>query len=59
MQVGMIGTGRMGANMARQHLGDVVPLYQCAPGSWVPTDADRIIAPNGGWHNPRAREVKR
>lgn len=40
-------------------LGDVTPLYQYAPGSWGPLEADRVIAPDGGWHNPRVREVKR
>lgn len=40
-------------------LGDVTPLYQYAPGSWGPPEADRVIAPDGGWHNPRLREVKR
>jgi glucose-6-phosphate 1-dehydrogenase len=34
-------------------LGDVVPVAPYAPGSWGPTDADRLIAGDGGWHDPR------
>ena len=25
-------------------------------GSWGPKEADALIAPDGGWHNPRVRK---
>jgi glucose-6-phosphate 1-dehydrogenase len=33
-------------------LGNVTPLFEYAPGTWGPPEADRIIAHEGGWHNP-------
>jgi glucose-6-phosphate 1-dehydrogenase len=33
-------------------LGDVTPVYQYAPHTWGPPEADRIIERDGGWHNP-------
>ncbi len=29
--------------------------YRC--GSWGPKEADALIAADGGWYNPRSREV--
>src|SRR6266487_2836325 len=33
-------------------LGKISPLYQYAPNTWGPPEADRIIERDGGWHNP-------
>lgn len=37
-------------------LGDAVPLLEYEPGTWGPTDVDRLLSPKGGWHNPKAEE---
>ena len=34
-------------------LGNVTPVYPYDPGTWGPREADRIVAPHGGWHSPR------
>ena len=28
------------------------PLFDYDPGTWGPSEVDRLIAPPGGWHNP-------
>ena len=33
-------------------LDNVTPLYEYAPNTWGPPEADRLITPDGGWHNP-------
>jgi glucose-6-phosphate 1-dehydrogenase len=33
-------------------LSEPAPVEPYAPGSWGPVDADRIIAADGGWHDP-------
>jgi len=33
-------------------LGGVTPVYEYAPNTWGPPEADRIIKREGGWHNP-------
>jgi len=33
-------------------LGNVTPVYEYAPNTWGPPEADRIIEREGGWHNP-------
>jgi glucose-6-phosphate 1-dehydrogenase len=33
-------------------LGNVTPVHEYAPHTWGPPEADRIIARDGGWHNP-------
>jgi glucose-6-phosphate 1-dehydrogenase len=33
-------------------LGNVTPVYDYAPNTWGPSEADRIIERDGGWHNP-------
>jgi glucose-6-phosphate 1-dehydrogenase len=33
-------------------LGDATPLYPYKPGTWGPPEADKLIAGDGGWHNP-------
>jgi 6-phosphogluconate dehydrogenase len=63
MQLGMIGLGRMGANMVRRLLragdAETTPLrdpehyqYEYEPGTWGPARADERLAPPDGWHNP-------
>lgn len=38
-------------------LGNITPLYEYAPGTWGPPEADQLIARDGGWHNPQPGEV--
>jgi len=33
-------------------LGNATPLYFYEPGSWGPSEADRLLPDCGGWHNP-------
>src|SRR5712692_9503306 len=33
-------------------LGSVTPVYEYAPNTWGPPEADRIVEGDGGWHNP-------
>ena len=33
-------------------LGNVTPVYEYAPNTWGPPEADRIVEGDGGWHNP-------
>jgi glucose-6-phosphate 1-dehydrogenase len=37
-------------------LGDVTPLYEYAPHTWGPREADQLIASDGGWLNPQPVE---
>jgi glucose-6-phosphate 1-dehydrogenase len=39
--------------IAEPILGDVTPVYEYEPGSWGPTEAERLAADIGGWHNPQ------
>jgi len=34
-------------------LGDVTPVHSYEPNTWGPSEANAIIAGDGGWHNPR------
>ena len=34
-------------------LGTVTPVHEYDPNSWGPVEADRLIAGDGGWHNPK------
>jgi glucose-6-phosphate 1-dehydrogenase len=34
-------------------LGNVAPLHMYRPGTWGPTEAERLIEGAGGWQNPR------
>ncbi len=34
-------------------LGNATPAHQYEPNTWGPTEADHIIAGDGGWHNPK------
>ena len=33
-------------------LGNVTPIYEYAPHTWGPPEADQLIANDGGWYNP-------
>jgi glucose-6-phosphate 1-dehydrogenase len=33
-------------------LGNATPLYQYDPDTWGPPEADRLLTPEEGWHNP-------
>jgi glucose-6-phosphate 1-dehydrogenase len=34
-------------------LGNASPIHEYEPNTWGPIEADRIIAGDGGWHNPK------
>jgi glucose-6-phosphate 1-dehydrogenase len=34
------------------------PVYRYEPGSWGPREADRMVAPFGGWYNPPANGAR-
>jgi glucose-6-phosphate 1-dehydrogenase len=38
-------------------LGNVTPMHEYEPNTWGPSEAERIIAGNGGWHNPKSGEA--
>jgi glucose-6-phosphate 1-dehydrogenase len=38
-------------------LGNAIPLVEYAPDSWGPHEAERILASEGGWHNPERTEA--
>jgi glucose-6-phosphate 1-dehydrogenase len=40
-----------------QVLGNGTPLYEYDPGTWGPPEADRLLAPQGCWHNPQPTEA--
>lgn len=33
------------------------PVYEYAPGTWGPAEAEAMMLPYGGWHNPRAAKA--
>ena len=33
-------------------LANVTPVFEYAPGTWGPPEADQLIKPDGGWYNP-------
>jgi glucose-6-phosphate 1-dehydrogenase len=35
-------------------LGNATPVYEYAPHTWGPAEADRLASDIGGWHNPEA-----
>jgi glucose-6-phosphate 1-dehydrogenase len=37
-------------------LGNFTPLLTYAPGTWGPSEADALIAADGGWHTPALQE---
>jgi glucose-6-phosphate 1-dehydrogenase len=38
-------------------LRNVTPVYEYEPNTWGPPEAERIIAGDGGWHNPMSGEA--
>jgi glucose-6-phosphate 1-dehydrogenase len=38
-------------------IADATPLYEYEPGTWGPPEVDTLLSPEGGWHNPKSREV--
>jgi len=40
-------------------LDGATPLYEYDPQTWGPEEADRIIAGNGDWHNPRPAALEK
>jgi glucose-6-phosphate 1-dehydrogenase len=39
--------------IAEPILGNITPVYAYEPGSWGPTEAERLAADIGGWHSPQ------
>jgi glucose-6-phosphate 1-dehydrogenase len=39
--------------IAEPILGNITPVYAYEPGTWGPTEAERLAADIGGWHNPQ------
>src|SRR6266571_4941935 len=37
-------------------LGNVTPVYEYGPNTWGPPEADKLVAPYEGWHNPAPSE---
>ena len=38
-------------------LDNATPAHEYEPNTWGPTEADRIIGGNGGWHNPKPEKA--
>ena len=38
-------------------LGSTTPLSEYEPSTWGPTRVEQDLAPDGGWHEPRAKEM--
>jgi glucose-6-phosphate 1-dehydrogenase len=38
-------------------LDNKTPLTEYEPNTWGPPEVDRVLSPEGGWHNPQATEV--
>jgi hypothetical protein len=36
---------------------DATPLFEYEPNTWRPPEGDRTLALEGGWHNPKPKEV--
>jgi glucose-6-phosphate 1-dehydrogenase len=37
-------------------LGSATPLTEYEPSTWGPPEVDRVLTPEGGWHNPKSKE---
>jgi glucose-6-phosphate 1-dehydrogenase len=37
-------------------LGNATPLTEYEPNTWGPPEVERVLAPEGGWHNPMSKE---
>ncbi|HEX2777791.1 MAG TPA: hypothetical protein VHN10_14210, partial [Candidatus Acidoferrales bacterium] len=40
-------------NVVDPVLGSATPVHEYDPNTWGPTEADRIITEDGGWHDPK------
>lgn len=40
-------------------LSNTLPLYEYDPGTWGPSQAENIIAGDGGWHNPTEAAIEK
>ena len=40
-------------------LGNVTPVFEYAPGTWGPREADLLVAEWGGWHTPVVKPVEK
>jgi glucose-6-phosphate 1-dehydrogenase len=38
-------------------LGNASPVFAYEPNTWGPTEVDQVLALEGGWHNPKPKEV--
>jgi glucose-6-phosphate 1-dehydrogenase len=38
-------------------LGNTTPLFPYEPNTWGPPEVERVLAPEGGWHNPQPQEA--
>jgi glucose-6-phosphate 1-dehydrogenase len=38
-------------------LGGATPFYQYEPNTWGPQEVDRLMVPQGGWHDPGSAEA--
>jgi glucose-6-phosphate 1-dehydrogenase len=38
-------------------LGNATPLTEYEPNTWGPLEVERVLAPEGGWHNPKSSDV--
>src|SRR5207245_2451495 len=38
-------------------LSNATPLSEYEPNTWGPLEVDRVLAPDGSWHNPRSKEA--
>ena len=36
-------------------LGDGIPVHEYEPGTWGPSEANTLVAPEGGWFDPTGR----
>jgi glucose-6-phosphate 1-dehydrogenase len=51
-------TVEVGWSIVEKILGNVTPLHIYEPGTWGPSEADRLAADVGGWHNPETKPVE-
>jgi glucose-6-phosphate 1-dehydrogenase len=40
-----------------QVLGSATPIFDYEPNTWGPPEVERVLTPEGGWHNPKPTEV--
>ena len=40
-------------------LGEATPLFEYNPNTWGPPEVERVLTPEGGWHDPTSEEVSK